>query len=423
MEEKKPTHRKHNRWHDYSKKCIYHITLVVRDRCKVLGRIIDGRDKGLDLKKVPQPNGDLHYIEPNGKVWTEAELAETAEVEFTPLGFDIQRKIQEIPLEENKRGNDVQILGACVMPEHIHFVLYVRQPMAQNVGMVIRGFKQGCNKLLKKYLDIAESSASATIADLSNPSAIAPFEESAPAQSCVGCSLQESPLGSAVFLKSASSSTSSAAVSAAAFAASASFLKNASARILEEHSLFEDDFDETRLRRKGQLRAMIDYVHKNPVHRWLRANKPHWLLPIRGIKIAGKRYDAIGNILLLGLPRFQVHCRYRWELYHDLEARRAHQNESVMKARQGYVLISPFISPHEAAVRDFCLQEGHSIIQLTDNGFSDYSQCPGGLYDYCDRGQVLLLVPSELPHIDRKSAITRAECNALNDRAAEIAGE
>ena len=240
----------------------------------MLGRIIDGRDKGLDLKKVPQPNGDLHYIAPNGKVWTEAELAETAEVEFTPLGFDIQRKIQEIPLEENKRGNDVQILGACVMPEHIHFVLYVRQPMAQNVGMVIRGFKQGCNKLLKKYLDIAESSASATIADLSNPSAIAPFEESAPTQSCVGCSLQESPLGSAVFLKSASSAASASAATSSA--ASAAFLKNASARILEEHSLFEDDFDETRLRRKGQLRAMIDYVHKNPVHRWLRANKPHW---------------------------------------------------------------------------------------------------------------------------------------------------
>ena len=202
-----------------------------------------------------------------------------------------------------------------------------------------------------------------------------------------------------------------------------SFLQGASKRILEEHALFEEDFDETRLRRKGQLRAMIDYVHNNPTHRWLRAHKPHWLLPIRGIEIAGRCYDAIGNILLLGLPRFQVHCRYRWEREQDFEARRAHQNESVLKARQGYALVSPFISPHEAAVRDFCLQEGHSIIQITGNGFSDFSQCPGELYDYCDRGQVLLLVPSELPHIDRKSGISRAECKALNDRAEEITGE
>ena len=401
MEKKKPTHRKHNRWHDYRGRCIYHITLVVSDRCKVLGRIIDARDKGLDLKKVSQPNGEVQYVAQDGEVWSEAQFAETAEVAFTPLGLDIQRKIQEIPLAESKRGNDVQILGACVMPEHIHFLLYIRQPMAQNVGMVLRGFKQGCNKLLKRYLGIADAFPSL---EESSPS----LSRESPTDSWSRRGASASPLGPVAFSKQP---------------APATFLKGASRRILEEHALFEDDFDETRLRRKGQLRAMIDYVHNNPAHRWLRAHKPHWLLPIRGIEIAGRRYDAIGNILLLGIPRFQVHCRYRWERDHDTEARRAHQNESVMKARQGCALVSPFISPHEAAVRDFCLQEGHSIIQLTDNGFSDYSQCPGGLYDYCDRGQVLLLVPSELPHIDRKSGISRAECNALNARAAEIAGE
>ena len=231
--------------------------------------------------------------------------------------------------------------------------------------------------------------------------------------------------GSAAFLRSAiaCSPEDGAMASSPDKGAIPSFLQGASKRILEEHALFEEDFDETRLRRKGQLRAMIDYVHNNPTHRWLRAHKPHWLLPIRGIEIAGRCYDAIGNILLLGLPRFQVHCRYRWEREQDIEARRAHQNESVLKARQGYALVSPFISPHEAAVREFCLQEGHSIIQISDNGFSDFSQCPGGLYDYCDRGQVLLLVPSERPHIDRKSGISRAECKALNDRAEEITGE
>ena len=231
--------------------------------------------------------------------------------------------------------------------------------------------------------------------------------------------------GSAAFLRSAiaCSPEDGAMASSPDKGAIPSFLQGASKRILEEHALFEEDFDETRLRRKGQLRAMIDYVHNNPTHRWLRAHKPHWLLPIRGIEIAGRCYDAIGNILLLGLPRFQVHCRYRWERDQDHEARRAHQNESVLKARQGYALVSPFISPHEAAVREFCLQEGHSIIQISDNGFSDFSQCPGGLYDYCDRGQVLLLVPSERPHIDRKSGISRAECKALNDRAEEITGE
>ena len=278
------------------------------------------------------------------------------------------------------------------------------------------------------------NSASATIPRAMN----APANPALATESCSRERLEKLPSGSAAFLRSAMGSSGSAAFLRSAIACSPedgamasspdkgaipSFLQGASKRILEEHALFEEDFDETRLRRKGQLRAMIDYVHNNPTHRWLRAHKPHWLLPIRGIEIAGRCYDAIGNILLLGLPRFQVHCRYRWEREQDIEARRAHQNESVLKARQGYALVSPFISPHEAAVREFCLREGHSIIQISDNGFSDFSQCPGGLYDYCDRGQVLLLVPSERPHIDRKSGISRAECKALNDRAEEITGE
>ena len=344
MEEKKPTHRKHNRWHDYSKKCIYHITLVVRDRKPLLGNLIEVKE-GQPETECPwvklSKDGENLY----GKVW----------MNLTPLGMDVADCIRAIPEYGRKKGRQLKILAQQIMDTHLHFILYVEKDMEDAaLGDIIRMLKAGCNKAYRKRMGITEPET---------PS-------------------RERGTG-----------------------------------------LFEEDYDETILTHKGQLQRIYDYVHLNPYRKWIKINHRDCFLPIRGIEIAGRRYDAIGNILLLGLPRFQVHCRYRWERDHDLEARRSHQNESVMKARQGIVLVSPFISPHEAAVRNFCLQEGHSIIQLTDNGFSDYSQCPGGLYDYCDRGQVLLLVPSELPHIDRKSAITRAECNALNDRAAEIAGE
>ena len=382
-------------------------------------------------------------------------MAATVKVELTPLGYDISKAIQSIPEEWGKKGIKAKILAKIVMPEHIHFILFIEEPMEERLQRLIRGWKQGCNKLLRKYLEgggcgagvknaaqpngRSENSAPANPALATESRAMsAPANPALATESCSRERIEKLPAGSAAFLRSAMGSSGSAAFLRSAIACSPedgamasspdkgaipSFLQGASKRILEEHALFEEDFDETRLRRKGQLRAMIDYVHNNPTHRWLRAHKSHWLLPIRGIEIAGRCYDAIGNILLLGLPRFQVHCRYRWEREQDIEARRAHQNESVLKARQGYALVSPFISPHEAAVREFCLREGHSIIQISDNGFSDFSQCPGGLYDYCDRGQVLLLVPSERPHIDRKSGISRAECKALNDRAEEITGE
>ena len=164
---------------------------------------------------------------------------------------------------------------------------------------------------------------------------------------------------------------------------------------------------------------MIAYVHKNPMHRWQKQHHPQWLIPMRGIMIAGRSYDAIGNLTLLALPRHQVHVRSRW----TDDEKRMYKNSCVVMARKGCALVSPFISPHEAAVRDVCLREGHSVIVLADNGFSDYTQCPGGLYNYCVNGQVLVLVLGELGRTERKSTICRQECVALNEMAREISEE
>lgn len=382
----KPTHRRHNPWHDYKSRCIYHITLVVSDRVPLFGKMV-------------------------------GETVDEARVEFTPLGLEIANAIQMIPLMEARRGNDVQILGAVTMPEHIHFVLFVRKPMKEKLGILIRGFKQGCNKALRGWLKRgglygeAEGGRNSGLGKSTLPNG--EIETGYVPNGELGESGSEgSPSGMESF-------TNSPIVDV--------FLRQlatcGSDRILREHALFEEDFDETRLRRQGQLKSMIAYVHNNPRHRWLKQHKPEWLYVTRGIVVADRSYDAIGNVNLLGLPRHQVHCRYRWERDHDTEARRAHQNECVMRARQGYALVSPFVSPHEAAVRDFCLEEGHSVIVLHNNGFTDFSQCPGGLYDYCVQGQVLVLVPSDWPHDERKGVCSREECVKLNGLAEEIVAD
>ena len=370
---RKPTHRKRHKLHDYKSRCIYHITLVVSDRVPLFGRIV-------------------------------GDTVDEARVEFSPLGQEIANAIQMIPMMEARKGNDVQILGAATLPEHIHFVLFVRKPMKEKLGLVIRGFKQGCNKALRGWLKKAGEMGGLGKSTLPNGDSA----ENIPNNVTMGGSpsgmesFSNSPMADA-FLRQLSTCTSS--------------------RILCEHALFEEDFDETRLRREGQLKSMIAYVHNNPRHRWLKQHKPEWLCVTRGIVIAGRSYDAIGNVNLLGLPRHQVHCRYKWERDHDLESRRNHQNECVIKARQNYALVSPFVSPHEAAVRDFCLEEGHSVIVLHNNGFTDFSQCSGGLYDYCVMGQVLVLVPSDWPHDDRKGVCSRQECVVLNGYAEEIVNE
>ena len=487
----KPTHRKHLAYHDYRERCIYHITLVCSERKKLLGRVV-------------------------------GDSVDEARCELTPLGVEVAKAIQGIPGCAAVRGDDVQVLAAVCMPEHVHFVLYVRERMKDKVGVVIRGFKQGCNKALKRWLEMSEAKYGNGGVNGGVVGELEKFEtpngktnEEKVAGEMCGARAEDGRAGEMCGVRAedgrsgemcgvrAEDGRSGEMRGARAedrragemcgvraedgragemcgaraedgrsgemcgvraedgrsgemrgvhaedgrvgrdggvakdggmygdvggwgpFSPSRidAFLRQlmllSSARIKSQHALFEPDFDETRLRRKGQLRAMIDYVHNNPAHRWQKQRNPGWLVPIRGIMIAGRSYDGIGNVNLLGLSRWQVHVRRAW----DDDARRRYMNECVVKARNGSALVSPFISQHEAAVRDFCLSEGHSVIVLVDNGFAEYAQCPGGLYDYCVNGQVLVLAASELGHEDRKGAISRDECVWLNGLAEEICGE
>lgn len=474
----KPTHRKHLAYHDYRERCIYHITLVCSERKKLLGRVV-------------------------------GDSVDEARCELTPLGVEVAKAIQGIPGCAAVRGDNVQVLAAVCMPEHVHFVLYVRERMKDKVGVVIRGFKQGCNKALKRWLEMSEAKYGnggengGVVGELekfetpngkTNEERVAGemrgvraedgragemrgvrAEDGRVGEMCGahagdgrsgemcgvraedgrsgemrgvcagggragemrGVRAEDGRVGEMCGVRAEDGRVGRDAKDAkdggrygdvggwGPFSPSRidAFLRQlmllSSARIKSQHALFEPDFDETRLRRKGQLRAMIDYVHNNPVHRWQKQRNPGWLVPIRGIMIAGRRYDGIGNVNLLGLSRWQVHVRRAW----DDDARRRYMNECVVKARNGSALVSPFISQHEAAVRDFCLSEGHSVIVLVDNGFAEYAQCPGGLYDYCVNGQVLVLAASELGHEDRKGAISREECVWLNGLAEEICGE
>lgn len=435
----KPTHRKHLAYHDYRERCIYHITLVCSERKKLLGRVV-------------------------------GDSVDEARCELTPLGVEVAKAIQGIPGCAAGRGDDVQVLAAVCMPEHVHFVLYVRERMKDKVGVVIRGFKQGCNKALKRWLEMSEArygnggvngGVVGELEKFETPNGKTNEEKVAgemcgvragDGRACEMCGVraEDGRVGEMRGVRAGDGRVGEMRGVCAEdgrvgrdggvakdggrygdvggwgpFSPSRidAFLRQlmslSSARIKSQHALFEPDFDETRLRRKGQLRAMIDYVHNNPVHRWQKQRNPGWLVPIRGIMIAGRRYDGIGNVNLLGLSRWQVHVRRAW----DDDARRRYMNECVVKARNGSALVSPFISQHEAAVRDFCLSEGHSVIVLVDNGFAEYAQCPGGLYDYCVNGQVLVLAASELGHEDRKGAISREECVWLNGLAEEICGE
>ena len=102
----------------------------------------------------------------------------------------------------------------------------------------------------------------------------------------------------------------------------------------------------------------------------------------------------------------------------NTETLRKYMNSCVLKARQGIVMVSPFISTQEKQVMDVLLREQHPFICLVDNGFRDYYKPIDSLFDACASGRVLILSP--WAYDANKRHISRADCIALNAMAEEI---
>ena len=166
----------------------------------------------------------------------------------------------------------------------------------------------------------------------------------------------------------------------------------------KECGLQEDVFSEKPFIRvmtyKGQLQTMVKYVLLNPYRMAVRQMFPQHFAILRGIAIAGQQYAAVGNLHLLYEPELMavhVHKEWVWNAQRgDNQRLRDYKNGCILRARQGTVLVSPFISPDEAAVRDVALREGLPMIYILDNGMPDSAKYkpPGNLIEAIANAEV-----------------------------------
>lgn len=178
------------------------------------------------------------------------------------------------------------------------------------------------------------------------------------------------------------------------------------------------------LSRKGQLNTMIHYTWLNPQRLATMRLMPGTFCVQENIEIAGRVYRGVGNADLLQRAKYMpVHVRRTMveEAEHgDNKRLRDYMNGCVLAARNGTVMVSPFISPKEKEVMDELLKEGLPFIYIADNGFRDYYKPQDSLFEAVARKQVLILSPWEYgPH---KKHVSRAECIEMNKMAEEISG-
>ena len=173
---------------------------------------------------------------------------------------------------------------------------------------------------------------------------------------------------------------------------------------------------------RDQLPTTIRYIDMNPQRLATKRLMPGFFRVQEGIEIAGRQYCGIGNVALLEASQYApVHVRRTMvdEAMHGDDSRlRDYMNGCVLAARQGAVMVSPFISDKEKEVMAVLLAEKHPIIYIANNGFGDYYKPSDGLFDAVAAGRVLILSPWE--YDVQKRHVTRTECVAMNQMAEEI---
>lgn len=328
--ETKHSMKRRTPWHDYSRKGTYMITLVIEGRLPLLGNL-----KG----KIDAPNDSV----------------DAPHVEYSEMGNIILKdEIHKI----NKYYPQVEVWKVCIMPDHIHMIVRVREdmPKQKHLGQVVSGFKGGCSRAAEK-LGVTVHCA---------------FAQENGHDGCHGNGSQLQPL-------------------------------------------FESGYNDKILLHEGQLDNWKRYLEDNPRRLLMKRQKPQLFTVLSNMNIAGTNCQSVGNRFLLDIPdkaAVIVHRRYS-----DVENQRL-KTEWLECGERGGVLVSAAISPKEKEILREAMTLGHRIIIIRENGFPPFYKPVGESFDACAAGLLLQICPWDY-HMEHKR-ITRQQCLDLNDLVAKI---
>ena len=318
---------------------LYHVTMVVPSRQPLFGELI-----------IPD-NDPMQAF-----------------VKRTNLGNAVVDRLLRIP----EFYSEVQVLHFCLMPNHLHAILYVRRAMKKGISSVITGFWRAARTLGRAY-SFALSSLADSSVYYTNPA------------------LLRTQIGNDAF-----------------YALSPVFTDKPFLRPMSQYR---------------QLPTAIRYLDMNPARLATKRLKPGFFCVQHNVEINGRTYDAVGNIgVLMEQSRQPVHVRSMWvkdaaEHGYD-QPLKDYKAACLDAASKGTVMVSPFISRDEQEVLHALIHDNRYIIYLSDNGFGNYFKPSDLLFDAVAAGRLLILSP--WPHDPDKRTITRAECVALNQMAEEI---
>lgn len=356
---------------DYRQRAIYMITVTLEDR------------RGEPLGKLAK-NGE-GYIAP------------------TPFGEAVLEALAEMP----RIAPQVEIIAVQLMPDHIHFIVFVKALLARPLGSLVRGFKAGA---VKRWKLLAENGESQGYIAKNGESQNCP--SSVPGHSCAG-----------------------------------GFVPGHFCAGLR----WAEGFQDTVLLHEGQLKAMITYLRDNPRRLAEKRANPALFrrverieLPLDGGRLTGS-FEALGNRHLLERPLAQVQCSRRFFAYRreakrggGMKIARTPDGEPIIEsespeyrerlesalaaAEHGAVVLSPCISDGERQIAREAMKRRLPLVALKNMGFAKLEKPAGRYFDACAEGRLLLLAPAAWPYTTQEKPMTRFDATALNRIAQWLAG-
>ena len=331
-------HHRENGW-DYRGRAIYHFTLPVEERYPLFGTL-DG------------------------------ESAETAFVRLNPFGRRVCQMLCGLAQFYAGKGFALKVLAQKVMPDHVHLVIQVLEPLPQSIGAVVRGFKSGCTKVYKEMYSSGENAAEVHGNEEENAVGVHGNDEDGHEKAA------EVPVHFARIFAGRGS-------------------------IWQQDAAY---YHERILHAPGQLRRMIDYVKDNPRRLWIKSHNPELFKLHRRTEAAGLSFTSMGNHFLLDWPDKQMVEMSRSATTDEVKER----VQSVLAAaHNGTITYTAAISKGEQLIARTLREQGYPLVVLLNDGFpkegSPHERYykPGGVYfEACSKGQLLLLEPIEQSFLD-----------------------
>ena len=272
------------------------------------------------------------------------------------LPTDLGRAISHDLEHIQQRRQYVRLLAKQLMPDHLHVLLYITDNCGVSIKEIARGMRQGWRQIMSASVRIEPQMASA--------------EE----------------------------------------------YKQMPEREYKQIPMFETPFFRT-LAHKGQLDAMIQYIHDNPRRAMLKLQNPDLFILRRDTRVGGLCFTSLGNLFLLDYPDKQPVICSRSLSEQQISAQQA---GVLHQAENGCVTVTAAISPGERQIAKAVREAGFPIIILLKDGFPKAGDPhekyykPGGVYfEACAAGRLLLLEPTAetltLPDIQTRTEQTLRE--------------